>query len=310
MAVTTKQGIRKINLSLDLRPGVSTDILIDAKNPSLGSTHAGSTGYSSKRPFLLLSKGDSIKLSDNLTLDFPAGAVESTQLSSANIFDNGDEYPLIDFYPGIHLKKPASLTVNSQRDFQLKGEWRASVADSSNVLAMANSSRKPVQLNTRLVDNDILIDTSNLGIFSIWQKNPPIVLEDGQRFQIGAPASGGNNMSAQALTTACGQTLYNKLSSFISILDTQGSLRIKDCEEIFPYVNIVIVKMNYASLNSSTGKRTTYLPKIARNVKRNPTGDFVYGLDSIRDLASTAGAFTSINGFQWQRDALYGNLTA
>ncbi len=78
----------------------------------LTATHAVGTLYSPEREtvFYNPSMATTAALRLGVELHIPAGATAGPQLFSIAVHDTGDEYPLIDIFPAIKLRKPMALT--------------------------------------------------------------------------------------------------------------------------------------------------------------------------------------------------------
>lgn len=304
--VKTESGGIQVATQLDLPRGTRTDVMVRGDQPSLDTTFVARTNFSAERPFLVHPEGDAIALSEQVHLQIPAGAVKKTTLTSANLFDRGEEFPLIDFYPNVALARSATLKLTKLRTLNTNTAYQAFLKTTSTVSSQSLEGQL-LRLNVEPDNNGAMIDLPSLSIITMSEKNPIVVLEDGSRLPLNDFNLNSSSIQQQA-TTQCGQNLANNLSAYVNILNSQGSLRITECENIFPYVNIVVVKMNHSQSNTVSGASTTYQPVIARNVKFYQPDDYLYGLDSIRDLSASVSAFTAINGYTWKLDLLFGNI--
>lgn len=83
----------------------------------------------------------------------------------------------------------------------------------------------------------------------------------------------------------CAQKLSEQLDYYKSVLETNGSLRVSACEDIFPHIHIIITDLN----------RVAYKPDIAYD----PVGPSQWRLRRVDDHGNRSQQFVTINGFNF-----------
>lgn len=154
-------------------------------------------------------------------------------------------------------------------------------------------------LTSTRTGSNFSVDVNSLGLMGMATSKPHVELADGTRMAFTpiaastAPTDGPRR--AITVNNTCSQRLVANRAYYYSRVQANMGIRIFDCEDVAPYVHIVLVNMAYPG--------STYYPQILfpANWYTN-TNTFL--LHTISNLASTYGgsAFTAINGFYWNGD--------
>jgi hypothetical protein len=154
-------------------------------------------------------------------------------------------------------------------------------------------------VNHTMSGNNVSVPVSSLGLMSMGTSKGMVEFADGTRMAL-PPAPAGSVATdgprrAITVDNTCSRRLVAQRANYYGMVQRNMGIRIFDCEDVAPYVHIVLVNMQYPG--------STYYPQILfpANWYTN-TNTFL--LNTIATLASTYGgsAFTAINGFYWDGD--------
>lgn len=202
-------------------------------------------------------------------LSIPAGATTQPAIFSIAVHNTGEEYPLVDIYPNYNLRSPASITSTKLKNLQ----------QNSNIQPLGAS---PQNSTTRVVPAT--------GVIRLNQNSfneGPTTSNPAQAQELATPQAVAAAVAAP--TDACVNRLTRYASEINTKIATTGTVYIKGCTDVPPYVHIAI------SNNSDSRERLN----ISYVSAENPGP-----LLSLSKIESrSAGSQVAINGFTWVGDS-------
>jgi Phosphodiester glycosidase len=195
------------------------------------------------------------ELKFSTTLFLPKNASQSAQIFSVAVHDTGDKYPLVDIFPEIQLRVPASIATQ---------ELEPAPSESARTRASAQ------------------------GKIRSFQKTGTLRFDGKQSF------SSQTQIVETTLNSsdACAAWISSISSQISAALSTTGSVYLKGCESLAPFVHIVVSNNS----DSRTSMRSVY------SLTGEPSSRLQLSL--IESWAS--GSQVTLNGFTWAGDPGYG----
>lgn len=173
--------------------------------------------------------GATTSLDRDTSLSIPAGATDGAQIFSVAIHDTGDKYPMVDVYPSLNLRVPASIKIKPID----RGVPPAGAANSTLQRQVLPATTRPVRAT---------------GVI---------------RFESSIDEQWSGSATAAAIPSPCAAVLGTMASRINSALSTTGSVYISACESMVPYVHTAkannMVRRTRLSLNDSFSGNGSYL---------------------------------------------------
>lgn len=198
-------------------------------------------------------------LQSGIDIKIPAKATLDPQILSITAHDVGTQFPLVDIYPIVEFSREISITVNPT------GRATASLGTPPNLINHANNIPTTKTIN----------------------KTGVVRFESSLAPSIPADKTYANSVSAATSAGSCASLLSG--INIDSVIGTTGTVLIRACETVAPYVHIVVT-------NNSDARE---LFQLTYELSNNSAGSRV-NLRNITDWAASNQVL--INGFTWAGD--------
>ncbi|NIA00888.1 phosphodiester glycosidase family protein [Massilia sp. CCM 8734] len=220
-----------------------------------------------------------VNLDFGVNFKLPAGALSEPEIFNIQVNDTGDQFPSIDIYPYVTLKKQASISARRIERLTKK-------STQPQVLTLPSpgteSESKKAEISPASVDKAIS-KTEYIKSSFFEELNVTVVRTP----NVGVTAAG--------ITTTCSAHLSHptnmKIIKDAMASATSGIVHLPWCKELKPSVHIALINL--------THPRIKY--KIPYNVIRNPNTNYNhYELRRLSTVLPVGGV--AINGFMWEGD--------
>jgi hypothetical protein len=211
-----------------------------------------------------------ISLSHGVTLEIPQGSLTLPEIFHVAIHDTGKEFPLVEIYPVVNLKKESTI----------RAEKIQRTTTNSNSSTPVVTGPPPVSMSSRFTPKP-----SNTG-------KSELLFRTTGRLKLSSAFGSTSNTAAMADVNECANMLANPSNQeYIRNLSAQNGMVLIDwCEDIYPYVHIGWINAHDYRLNFNVPYK-----------RINHSAGWWYELKRLPDLTAAKGGF-GINGFTWTGD--------
>ncbi|WP_198170572.1 phosphodiester glycosidase family protein [Deinococcus arboris] len=212
-------------------------------------------------------------------LAMAAGSLKEAQLFGMELIDTGGIVPRVAVWPALKTQDPMTVTLKVNRDRIAKGLTAADYK-----VQLADKTTPAVTMN----GDTLTFQAKDLSGAQVYTDRSVIETSSGERIALPGKTLNAASISAQD-TSACKNSLTARRAEYEQYFaDGTDAIRIFDCENVAPYVHIVLI-------DRSNRGRTVDLPV-------TPSVDYP-GKYVLRPITSHGtGAVVAINGFTWDGD--------
>jgi len=275
--------------AVTLRPGSRTDIYL-ALNP-VGTSSAVETAvvaagmmpWSATTMVMDPARGGTMKLPGGFEMEMPAGSITEATVFGVDEIRTGDVSSTFVVMPESDLSQPVTLRLPIDRSRVPQGMTMADYGGRVKG-AVAESS---VQGNVATVTA-----ATGLGHVRMGTSLPYVETTGGLRALMGPRPAEGASSEASLVDNECYRRLVNERATLYNLLAQNVGVRSFQCENVPPYVHIVIVNLSRAGLSA--------YPRIHFPNVQN--ADNTLQLREISTHITQVNEFAAINGFTWTGD--------
>jgi hypothetical protein len=219
--------------------------------------------------------GLSAPMEGGMKLSIPKGALEVSTVIASKDLNTGRISPSFNIWPAIQSKQPIEVGVPIDQNRLPQGLSPADYQISVNGQAV----------DAHVENGQLMATTTSLGSLEVFTKRTVLEPSDAPSFAL--PKEKALQTRAND-TSACRQALVNaKASLDASFANGNFAVKTNVCENIAPFVHIVIIDRSSRYTNSMT------IPLAGGST----AGSFA--LRTLLNQSNAVGAVTAINGFTW-----------
>jgi hypothetical protein len=145
--------------------------------------------------------------------------------------------------------------------------------------------------------NTATVTASSMGQVRMGTSVPYMETATGQRLATRLPAGGAGGGMSSLVNNVCYQRLLAERTNLYNTLNTNAGVRTTLCEDVAPYVHILIVNLSRAGL----GANGYLYPKIVFPGVQAADGRF-FLREITTHMSTLSNDFAAINGFTWDGD--------